>query len=135
MKSTKTNYGLLYGERLNEELKIILKIVKMFCPLESMNLQKPKKDELTLKEGDIQVDERIIAAAFREAEKIKEKNKNIKDYIVFALISVILLSSAGISAYMGYGRIILTIQIFIIIFVPILIPFFIMHRLSKEVDL
>ena len=90
---------------------------------------------MTLKEGDIQVDERIIAAAFREAEKIKEKNKNIKDYIVFALISVILLSSAGISAYMGYGRIILTIQIFIIIFVPILIPFFIMHRLSKEVDL
>ena len=90
---------------------------------------------MTLKEGDIQVDERIIASAFREAEKIKEKNKNIKDYIVFALISVILLSSAGISAYMGYGRIILTIQIFIIIFVPILIPFFIMHRLSKEVDL
>ncbi len=79
--------------------------------------------------------ERIIAEAFREAEKIKEKNKNIKDYIVFALISVILLSSAGIFAYMGYGRIILTIQIFIIIFVPILIPFFIMHRLSKEVDL
>ena len=32
-KSTKTNYGLLYGEKeLNEELKIILKIVKNVLP-------------------------------------------------------------------------------------------------------
>ena len=42
----------------------------MFCPLgEHESGKNLTKDELTLKEGDIQVDERIIAAAFREAEK------------------------------------------------------------------
>lgn len=71
-KAQKQIMDFFYGEKeLNEELKNHIENCEECSALwESMNLAKNlTKDELTLKEGDIQVDERIIAAAFREAEK------------------------------------------------------------------
>ncbi|AUG57905.1 MAG TPA: hypothetical protein DCE02_04360 [Ruminiclostridium sp.] len=136
-KMQKRILDAFYGEKeLTEELKNHIGNCKDCSAFwESMNLLKEHaEDEPSIKGEDIEAYERIIAEAFREAEKIKEKNKNIRDYIVFILVSVIFLSSAGMFAYMGYGKVILTVQIFIIMFVPILVPFFIKHRLSKEVE-
>ena len=70
-----------------------------------MNLLKEHaEDEPSIKGEDIEAYERIIAEAFREAEKIKEKNKNIRDYIVFILVSVIFLSSAGMFCIYGIRK-------------------------------
>ena len=136
-KMQKRILDAFYGEKeLTEELKNHIGNCKDCSAFwESMIfLKKRAEDELSTKGEDIEAYERIIAEAFREAEKIKEKNKNLRDYIVFILVSVIFLSSVGMFAYMGYGKVILTVQIFIIMFVPILVPFFIKHRLSKEVE-
>lgn len=119
-------------KQLKEKLKKHLNNCKECSVfLESMNLI---RDDLPLKGVDIKVDEKIIEEAFREAEKRKEKTKNIREYIIFSLVSIFLLSSVGMFAYMGYDRIIVGIEIFIFIFAPILVPFLIRHRLSKEVD-
>ncbi|TYQ15809.1 UNVERIFIED_CONTAM: hypothetical protein Cloal_2299 [Acetivibrio alkalicellulosi] len=81
---------------------------------------------------NIEVDERVIGGAFRKVGILKEKRKNIKDLALFATIASIILGCVGLLANMGYGKSIILVQIFLVIFAPLSIPFMIRQRLVKE---
>ena len=81
---------------------------------------------------DIEIDERIIGKAFRDSNIIIERNKNLRDLLVFAVISSLILSVLGLLIYMGYGKSIIIAQIILMLCVPLLIPFMVRQRLMEE---
>ena len=90
------------------------------------------KKKLATFDADVEIDERIIGGAFREAGVLLERRKNIRDMVAFAIIAILLLGMVGLLIYMGYAMSIIVMQIILMICVPLLVPFMIRQRLMKE---
>ncbi len=120
-----------YGEKpMTEEIKIHIGNCSE-CAAYWNKLELLKK-ELPAFDVDIEIDERIIGGAFREADVLVERSKNIRDLVVFAIIAIVMLGIVGLLIYMGYAKSIIVVQIILMICVPLSVPFMIRQRLMKE---
>lgn len=90
------------------------------------------KKELPASDTDIEIDERVIDRAFREADVLMERRKNMRDLVVFAVIASLLAGIVGWLIYMGYAKSIIQVQIILMFCVPLSVPFLIRQRLMKE---
>lgn len=120
-----------YGERpMTEKLKTHLatcsECAEFWSELNILNKNMPTFDM------DIEIDERIIGGAFREARISMERSKNVRDLVAFVIVASLILGLVGLLVYMGYGKSIIVVQLFLMICVPLLVPFMIRHRLMKE---
>ncbi|AEV68483.1 hypothetical protein [Acetivibrio clariflavus] len=130
-KIQKDLLDVYYGEKsMTEEIRRHLNTCSE-CTEYWNELELIKKN-MTLFDTDIEIDERIIGRAFRKSSIIMERRKNIKDLLVFAVISSLILSVLGLIIYMGYGKRIIMAQIIIMVCVPLLVPFMIRQRLMEE---
>lgn len=130
-KIQKDLLDVYYGEKsMTEEIRRHLNTCSE-CTEYWNELELIKKN-MTLFDTDIEIDERIIGRAFRKSSIIMERRKNIKDLLVFAVISSLILSVLGLIIYMGYGKRIIMAQIIIMVCVTLLVPFMIRQRLMEE---
>lgn len=90
------------------------------------------KENLKILENDIEIDYSLISGAFDKAEKIQTKRKSIIELILFIVISTSILITVGYIASIGYGMLILKLQLAIFFIVPFMLPIMIKHRLIKE---
>ncbi len=120
-----------YGEKpMTKEIEIHLDTCSE-CAAYWKELDLLKSKILTF-DREIEIDERIIGGAFRKSSILIERNKNLRDLVVFAIISSLILGVLGLLIYMGYGKIIIMAQIILMVCVPLLVPFMIRQRLMKE---
>lgn len=120
-----------YGERpMTEKLKTHLDTCTECAAFwNELNILKKKMPTFDM---DIEIDERIIGGAFREARISMERSKNVRDLVVFVIVACLMFGVVGLLVYMGYGKSIIVAQLFLMISVPLLVPFMIRHRLMKE---
>ena len=120
-----------YGEKhMTEEIKIHLDTCSECAAYwKELDLLKNKMPTF---DREIEIDERIIGGAFRKSSILIERNKNLRDLVVFAIIATLILGILGLLIYMGYGKSIIMAQITLMVFVPLLVPFIIRQRLMKE---
>ncbi len=90
------------------------------------------KNKMSALDREIEIDERIIGGAFRKSSILIERNKNLRDLVVYVIISSMILGVLGLLVYMGYGKSIIRAQIILMVCVPLLVPFIIRQRLVKE---
>lgn len=120
-----------YGEKeLSDDLKKHLDD----CPQcsafwKDLNALGAKLSEI---DTEIEVDERIIKRAFSQADKIKSKHVEQRDFALFLCMAVTFLLTGVWLAYNGYAVQIMAVQLFCMAAVPLSIPFLIWRRLVKE---
>lgn len=88
--------------------------------------------KLSAIDTEIEVDERIIKRAFSEADKIKYRQTEQRDFVIFLCMAVALLLVAVWLAYNGYAVQIMAVQLFCMAAVPLCIPILIWRRMVKE---
>ena len=130
-KMQKDVLDVYYGEKpMTEEIKEHIdtcsECARYWSELDLLKKNMPKFDM------DIEVDERIIGRAFSEAIMAEERSKNVRDLAVFIIIAGLILGMVGMLIYLGYGKSIIAVQIILVFFTPLLIPFMIRQRLVKE---
>lgn len=86
-------------------------------------------------DNEIEIDSSIINSAFLKSSIEIKRRKNLKDLIIFSVISVLLLGMLGLLVYVGYGRSIIVAQIILMFFVPLSVPIMIRQRIMKEESL
>lgn len=130
-KQKKDIMDVYYGEKpLTEDIKKHLNTCSE-CAAFWNELDQMKKN-INAFDTEIEIDERIIGGAFRKSSIIIERNKNLKDLLVFVATSMMILSVLGLLIYMGYGKSIIIAQIILMFCVPLLIPFIVRQRLMEE---
>lgn len=122
---------IYYGEKhMTEEIRIHLDTCSE-CATYWKELD-VLKNRMSAYDREVEIDERIIGRAFSKSNIIVERKKNLKDLLVFAIISSLLLALLGLFIYMGYGKSVIIVQIILMVCVPLLIPFMIRQRLMEE---
>ena len=120
-----------YGEKhMTEEIKIHLDTCSE-CTAYWKELEL-LKNKMSTFDREVEIDERIIGSALRKSSIIIERNKNLRDLLVFAIISSLILGLLGLLIYMGYAKNIIMAQLILMVCVPLLVPFMIRQRLVKE---
>lgn len=90
------------------------------------------KDTLSILEKDIDIDYSLIGEAFEKAEDIQCKRKSIFELILFIVIATSILGTIGYAASIGYGMLILRLQIVFFFGGPLMVPIMIKRKLLKE---
>lgn len=90
------------------------------------------KDILSILEKDVEIDYSLICEAFEKAEDIQSKRKSILELILFIVIATSILASIGFFASIGYGMLILKLQIVFFFGGPLMVPVMIKRKLLKE---
>ena len=122
---------IYYGEKhMTEEIRIHLDTCSE-CAAYWKELD-VLKNRMSAFDREVEIDERIIGRAFSKTNLIVERKKNLRDLIVFAAISSLILALLGLFIYWGYGKSIIMAQIVLMVCVPLLIPFMIKQRLMEE---
>jgi len=86
------------------------------------------KENLKILENDIEIDYSLISGAFDKAEEIQSKRKSIIELILFIVISTSILITVGYIVSIGYGMLILKLQLAIFFIVPFLTSFILSYK-------
>jgi hypothetical protein len=87
-------------------------------------------DKLAVMNVEVEVDERVIHRAFREANSIKALKKERYEFYAFLLIAMTILGMAGWLAGNGYAMQIIAVQLLFLAAAPLGIPVLIWRRLA-----